>query len=258
MPNLIKFCSVILLLTSSLPVFSAQWPEIRLLEIPNSELPVAVQVTIAKDPVYKTTKKYLAYPLDELLAKLKLPKHIKPDELQIIFTAEDGYQSFMSYSDAVSENGYVAFKDIAAPANKKWLPFKFGSEITTPDPFYLVWSNPELDKWLYPWPFQLTSISVEPAADFFAAAMPQSKQKSVQQGFKLFSQYCIRCHTVNKVGGKIGPEIQVSESRKKYLLEFILDASSFIKDTKMPSFKKQLDRENASAILAYLKHINVK
>jgi len=258
MPNSFKFCFVILWLIIPLPALSTPWPEIKLLEIPKSELPVAVQVTIAKDPVYKTSKKYHAYPLDEFLATLKLPKQISPNELLLVFTAEDSYQSFMSYSDALFEPGYIAFKDIAAPANKNWLTFKFGSEMATPEPYYLVWPNPELDKWQFPWPFKLTRISIEPATDFFAAARPKTNQKTVQQGFKLFAQYCIRCHSVNTVGGKIGPEILVSKPRKKYLLEFILDAPSFIKDTKMPSFKKRLETENALAILAYLKHIQSK
>ena len=203
MLNSVKFCFVILWLINPLPALSTPWPEIKLLEIPKSELPVAVQVTIVKDPVYKTSKKYLGYPLDEFLVKLKPSKQISPNELLVIFTAEDGYQSFMSYSDALSESGYIAFKDTAAPANKNWLPFKFGTEITTPEPYYLVWPNPELDKWLFPWPFKLARISIDPATDFFAAALPKTDLKPVQQGFKLYTQYCIRCHSVNHVGGKI-------------------------------------------------------
>ncbi len=258
MPNSIKFCFVILFLLCPLPALSTQWPEIKLLKIPKYELPVAVQVTIAKDPVYKTRKKYLAYPLDEFLGLLKPPKQIGPEELLVIFTAEDGYQSFMSYSDAISESGYIAFKDVAASAKNHWQPFKFGAKMTTPEPYYLVWPNPELDKWLFPWPFKLTRISFEPAVDFFAAALPKTDQKPVQQGFELFTQYCIRCHSVNNVGGKIGPEILVSDPRNKYLVEFILDAPSFIKDTKMPSFKDRLETKNALAILAYLKYIHSK
>lgn len=253
-----KFSFFISLLICCFPAFSVQWPEINLLSLSDSELPIPVQVTIKNDPVYKTTKTYQAYPLDELLAKLKRPKHISPNQLLVIFTAQDGYQSFMQYSDAVTESGFIAFKDINAPGKKKWAAFKFGTEMISPEPFYLVWPKSELDKWQFPWPFQLVAISIKPATDFFGAATPKTSDPEIQQGFNLFSRYCIRCHTVNNIGGKIGPKIVVSNQRQAFLLDFILDAPAYVKETKMPSFKKQLDQQKASAIIDYLKYINTK
>ncbi len=180
----------------------------------------------------------------------------------VVFTAKDGYKSFMSYQDAMAESGYVAYQDQKANRNNTWETFTFGAEIITPAPFYLVWPNSELDKWRFPWPFQLVSIALQPASDFFGDAAPNTAQENIQQGFSLFSRYCIRCHTVNNVGGKIGPEIKVSNNdsveRQKFLLDFILDAPAYSKETKMPTFKNLLNRENTITIIDYLKLMNSK
>ena len=150
---------VILLITLSQPVWATDWPTFNLLKADPSQLPKPQTIKVSHDPVYNKAKEYEAYPLAEILNKIVVPDSLKTDELVIVFTATDGYKVAMAYSDAIAEQGFIAFRDNGAE-NKKWLDFKFGKQTMTPAPFYLVWPKKGLDEWRYPWPFQLVSLSL--------------------------------------------------------------------------------------------------
>lgn len=232
------------------------WPTIELAGI---DLSTAKRIQIEEDPVYKTAKEYEAIPLAQVVNRFPEADRAAKDRL-VVFTAKDGYSVSMALADAMSEQGFIAFRDSEAPSGQKWLTFKFGKETTTPAPFYLVWPKQGLDKWRYPWPFQLASISLQPASTYFGAAAPVNKTDDIRTGFNLFSTYCIRCHSVNLSGGQVGPELNVPKNITEYFIEaelagFILNAQAYRSGTKMPSFEKVLDRQQAEAIVTYLKQM---
>ncbi len=246
-----------LLLCISSAVSAEQQPIINLQTESKQQWPKATEIIIEKDPVYKTKKKYLAYPLTDFVQRLTKETPLHLNNSVLIFTALDGYKVTMSYEDAMLEKGYIAFKDLAAKT-KSWIEFKFGHKYITPAPYYLVWPDSKLDKWRYPSPFQLASISLASADSYFAAAAPVSTDKQASRGFSLFSRYCIRCHSVNHTGGNLGPELNVPKNITDFyspqkLTDFILDAPSFINNTKMPVFKNVISIQDALAIQHYLK-----
>ena len=268
-----KFKTIIILLLCFSPsVFADSWPRrlsenrepsaerppgFNLLTASRNQLPATLKITIDKDPVYRTKKQYQVYPLTGIIKSLAKQSTKPLINSILVFTAIDGYKVTMSYQDALLEKGYIAFKDLSAK-NGSWVEFKFGNENTTPAPYYLVWSNPELDKWRYPSPFQLSSISLQTADSYFSAAAPVSNNARVNQGFTLFSRFCIRCHSVNHTGGTLGPELNLPKNITDYytvqkLTDFILDAPSFRPKTKMPVFKNILSNDDALAIQYYLK-----
>jgi mono/diheme cytochrome c family protein len=250
---------IILLITLSQPVRSTDWPTFDLLKAASSQLPKSQTIKVGHDLVYNKAKEYEAYPLAEILNKIVVPDSLKTDELVIVFTATDGYKVAMAYSDAIAEQGYIAFRDNGAE-NKKWLDFKFGKQTMTPAPFYLVWPKKGLDEWRYPWPFQLVSLSLEPAKTYFGAAAPAANADTqVNKGFMLFSRYCIRCHSVNLSGGKVGPELNIPKNITEYFKEqelngFILNATSYRASAKMPSFANIITANDVQDIVYYLKH----
>ncbi len=257
-----KFKAIILLLFISSSVFANDRPNFNLLTASRNQLPAPIKITVHIDPVYNTEKQYKAYPLAKIVNSLARQSTKSLIDSILVFTATDGYKVTMSYQDALLEKGYIAFKDLSAK-NESWVKFKFGNESITPAPYYLVWTNPELDKWRYPSPFQLTSISLQSATSYFSSAAPVSNNTKVKQGFSLFSRYCIRCHSVNHTGGKLGPELNLPKNITDYyseqkLTDFILDASSFRPKTKMPVFKNILNNEDALAIQYYLKAMKSK
>ncbi len=248
------------LLLPSLSLAADAWPGFNLLEAAPAQLPTPVTVTVTHDPVYKSAKAYEAYPLADILKQIGLPGSAKTDELVLVLTAEDGYSVAMAYQDALAEQGFIAFKDHAAPANKNWLDFKFGKQTMTPAPYYLVWPKEGLDEWRYPWPFQLSKLSLQTARSYYGAAAPAKTDAAVSQGFNLFSRYCIRCHSVNLAGGEVGPELNIPKNINEYFKEqelpgFILNAPAYRAKTKMPAFNGMLSASDAQDIVQYLKQM---
>ena len=251
---------VFLLLSPPQSGWATDWPTFNLLTINSSNTPKSQTVKISHDPVYKTSKEYQAYPLAEFLNKITVPDSLKKDELVIVFASVDGYKVSMAYNDALSEQGFIAFKDNAATENKNWLNFKFGKQTMTPAPFYLIWPKKELDEWRYPWPFQLVSLSIQPAKAYFGAAAPVHADDRINNGFALFSRYCIRCHSINLSGGKVGPELNIPKNISEYfketeLSEFIRNATAFRAGTKMPNFESIITASDARDIVLYLKQM---
>ena len=258
--NLISISLVILLITLPQPGWTADWPTFNLLEATPSQLPKPQNIKVSHDPVYNKAKDYEAYPLAEILDKISVTDAMKTDELVIVFTASDGYKVAMSYSDAMAEQGFIAFRDNGAE-NKKWLDFNFGKQNMTPAPFYLVWPKKGLDEWRYPWPFQLVSLALQPAKVYYGAAAPAANTDAqVNKGFVLFSRYCIRCHSVNLSGGKVGPELNIPKNITEYFKEqelpkFILNATAYRAGTKMPNFESAITADDVEAIISYLKQM---
>lgn len=252
-----KFRTLLLLFLVSPSIFADTRPNFNLLTATKDQLPNTTQITIENDPVYKIQKHYQAYALTAIIQMLVKDSTLALTNTLLVFTAADGYKVTMSYQDALLEKGYIAFKDLSAK-NGAWIQFKFGNENISPAPYYLAWPKPDLDKWRYPSPFQLTSISLQSAESYFSAAAPDSNNPKITQGFALFSRYCIRCHSVNHTGGKLGPELNLPKNITDYytqqkLSDFILDASTFRVNTKMPVFKDILSKKEVLKIQHYLK-----
>lgn len=241
-------------------VFAEEWPKI---DLDGIDLSSAKRIQVADDPVYKKAKEYEAIPLSQVLSKLDISEFTSAKDSVVVFAAKDGYNVAMSLADAKSEKGYIAFRDTSAPAGQKWVEFKFGKEMTTPAPYYLIWSRQGIDKWRYPWPFQLASISIQPASAYFGAAAPVQANEGAGRGFNLFTTYCIRCHSINLSGGNVGPELNIPKNITEYFIEnelsgFILNAPAYRSGTKMPSFDKIISPKQADSIVTYLKHMKTE
>lgn len=234
-------------------------PRFNLTHTDLSKTLTAQTIDISHDPVYRSEKKYLAYALSDILSHLSIAGDQDLSDWVIVFTAKDGYKVAMAYRDALSESGFIAFKDLAAGSDN-WQPFQFGKKTITPEPYYLVWPKAGLDEWQYPWPFQLTSIALEPASSYYGKAAPaNNKNGDVKKGFVLFSRYCIRCHSVNLAGGKVGPELNIPKNISEYFNEhelsgFIRNATTYRAGTQMPSFENLLSVKDTQQIIDYLKH----
>jgi len=236
---------------------AADWPKFELTSADLVRSLKAQTIDISHDPVYKSAKQYQAYLLSDIINKLAIPDGQQSEDWMVVFTATDGYKVAMTYPDALQEQGYIAFKDNSAGSNN-WLSFKFGKKTITPEPYYLVWSKAGLDEWRYPWPFQLVTVSLQPATEYYGAAAPtNSNNPQVKNGFSLFSRYCIRCHSVNLAGGSVGPELNIPKNVSEYFKEqelagFIRNAPAYRAGTKMPSFEVLISAEDTQAIVHYL------
>ena len=212
------------------------------------------------DQSYKRPMTYEGYRLVDVLRKFfpKLGEQRKAGE-QLVLRAADGYAPTMSLERALKGKGVIAIRDLSRPKSDPWAALRQGKKMISPAPYYLVWPGVDPKDPAYKWPYQLVEIDIVPAAAVFGAARPGAKatrRKRVRHGFALFAENCISCHSVNLVGGTLGPELNVPRNVTEYwapshLRRFIRNASSYRARSKMPPFP-DLSRRDVDDLLTYL------
>jgi mono/diheme cytochrome c family protein len=219
--------------------------------------PPAVTAEIM-DPVYKKPKRYAGYRLADLLRKAwPDADRWAAEGAELVFHCVDGYAPSMELARALAGDGIVAVRDLDRPAGDPWEPFAQGKQTITPAPFYLVWRGVDGADAHYKWPYQLVSLSVETFdARYARAAPPDGAGDAARRGFRVFVQNCASCHSVNLVGGDLGPELNVPRNVTEYwsaehLAAFIKAPETYRARSKMPGFGHLADAERA-AIIAYL------
>ena len=219
------------------------------------ELPV-VEVTVPDDPAYGSEKRYRGWPLDELLALAGDLDASGDRDVVLQFVATDGYRANLPLDELPEGAGVIAFEDRDAPEGEQWAPFEHGDETTTPAPFYLVWPNRRHADAELPWAYKLAEIAAARYRDLWGDAYP-AHDPDARSGFALFRQNCIKCHSVNRSGGAVGPELNVPMNVTEYwkpdhLRRYIRDAPSYRAGTAMPSFESLTDRQ-VGQLVGYLR-----
>ena len=215
-------------------------------------------VTVINDPVYHKTKKYHAVNAIKLLKEEIDLSKIDIKNTIIIFECIDGYKPEMSLELFLKANPYLAFKDVDAPKGSNWQRIiKNGNEMNAA-PFYLVYTSSEsTNNEEYKWPynvikFQLVSKNVNNPLE------PKNDEKA-SKGFVLFQKYCTTCHTINGIGGEMGPELNYPKNVTEYwketeLVDYIVNPVSFRHKVKMPTFG--ITKQQSQEIVDYLKYIS--
>jgi len=186
------------------------------------------------------------------------------DEEEILFTCRDGYQPTVPVQRVLEHRAWLAFARTDADSfTIRKLESGRVQQIEL-SPFYLIWDNRDdaevLREGDYGWPYQLIGIDLIRARDRFPAmAPPPGASAAAQAGFEAFRIYCSRCHTVNGVGGAIGPELNdpkfpVGRRDPEWLRHWIDDPSRVVATARMPALSADLpDRERVlDDLVAYL------
>ncbi len=204
-------------------------------------------ITIPNDAFFHTAKTYRAVPLESLIQQYFLSQLEDTTDAILVFECKDGYKPTLPLSVALNHKGYIALKDSDAPIHQPWadsLASKF-------HPFYLVWQS---DNEYLVWPYGLYKISLQTFEQQYAAALPA---KSMYKGFELFKKNCMKCHSINKVGGNLGPEFNHPKNiteywRKEDIWQFIQQPQAYRYNSQMPP-QTQLSAAQFNEIYAYLK-----
>lgn len=162
------------------------------------------------DPYYGKEKSFLAIPLAQLLSQGFAGKSLTNQH--VVLRCRDGYTVPIRSEVLLEEGGYLA---LAESDSSSWEPI--GPQRTDPRPFYLFWTKPHQQNLeAYPRPWQLVAIELARFEQLFPHVLPDSQDPVVNRGFRLFSEQCIRCHAINREGGRIGPDLNVPQSIVEY------------------------------------------
>lgn len=213
---------------------------------------VAPEVVVANDPNYHARKRFRAVRLDSALA-FAFGRSV--DALRrehFLLRASDGYTVPIEGSRLLEGGAYLAFDDVDVPGFAA-----IGPRRVPPGPFYMVWTRDgQSDTEIHPWPWQLTTIALARFEDVYPHVVPTGEPADgpAMRGFGLFRTRCVRCHSINGEGGRVGPDLNVPRSIVEYrpeeqLRAFIRNPAAF-RYGAMPAHPDLSDGD-LDALLAY-------
>jgi cytochrome c2 len=219
----------------------AETAEIEKIDLINSELlskraaEKIVEKSFPPNPVFKNSCKHRGFKLSELLTLFK--SYDSELDQALRFTGTDGYSSIVRLKDIHIARAFLAGKPFNRDPNCIWDTIPMGKEKLDPAPFALIWNDWQKSEVSLPYPYSVASVELGLARDFYGATYPVNLE-SAMKGFNLFRTKCLSCHSVNLVGGIVGPELNVPKNVTEYwskenFINFVANPQSFRWRSKM-------------------------
>ena len=224
----------------------------KLIATTKLESPSTINVNF--DPFFNSSKKYKGYYINTLIDSIVKANHFDTTNAVIEFVCTDGYKPIIDFSKiSAGAKGYFAFKDLEVPGNKSWansINSKF-------KPFYLVWDNVKKQDNSDQWPYALVGFRLTSQNEKYKLIYP--KDESFKEGFMLFRDNCIKCHSINKIGGTMGVEFNIPKNITEYWKEsdigsFVKNPASFRFNSRMPPITHLKDSE-INKVIGYIKYM---
>ena len=208
------------------------------------------------DPVYHKNKRFNAFSLKPFLRSYWDFDEMVVKDMKIVFECEDGYKPEMPLSKFLSVNSYLAISDVDAPDGRTWEQvMKNGNEMIIA-PFFLFYDN-EVDSGdnLFKRPYNLVKIHLKPVS---SNELLFPTDTTVLVGYNLFNTHCKTCHSINGIGGMMGPELNSPKSVTEYwktddLVAFIVNPSAYRNRVKMPVLG--ITTSQSQEIVTYLAYV---
>ena len=212
-------------------------------------------VHIKYDHYFKTPKTFQGYSLKILLDSIINSINFDTTDAIVIFECKDGYKPLMELSKINGHaNGYIAFKDLDHKGTGNWddsLQKMF-------NPYYLAWDDvPNTDD-SFAWPYGLVAIKLTSITSVYKDIYP-SKDLALIKGFNLYRINCMKCHSMNKVGGTMGLEFNIPKNiteywKEKDIIAFAKNPTAFRKNSPMPGIT-HLSEDEFREIVAYINYM---
>jgi cytochrome c2 len=181
---------------------------------------------------------------------------------QVLFTANDGYQSSIPVKTFLQYNSFLAYQK-TNKTNFQIINYLQNKEQAQLGPFYLIWDNINKSKDLFHaslWPYQVIAIEFVTFAEKFPkVSPPKNSDAPTQRGFEVFKNFCMNCHSINGDGGKKMIDLNYPSNVTEYMEEarlkkLIRDPMSVSPYKRMPAFPNVENREQQiDDLIAYLK-----
>lgn len=205
------------------------------------------------DPHYNKTKTWRALELAPILRAVFKGQNLSLPEQEYLLRATDGYQSHMTGLTLFTPGAYVAIEDMDVPG---WDPI--GNRKANPGPFYVVWrKDNQKNMEAFDRPYQLGEVDMVSFKTAFPKTYPKGSEGNAQvmAGYEIYKTQCVRCHAINRQGGRVGPELNVPQNITEY--RPVAQIKAYIKNPltfrygNMPAFK-HFDDKALDGIVAYL------
>lgn len=217
------------------------------------------EVLVKYDHTLKHEQRYQAYRFSQVFDYLLRSgtydwvKTADPAKVLVTYQCVDGYNASMTLDKALSKESFLAFSDLTSET-EAWT----GKMAAKMSPFYLVWQEVPYEDRSYIWPYGLAEIRLTPYEAAYAAILPEKNL----MGFQLYEKNCLKCHSLNKIGGVMGPEFNYPRNILSYwdrenIWAFINNPKSFRYNSKMPAIT-HLKRSEFDQIMAYLAELGSK
>ena len=220
----------------------------------------AIEMIDGYDPYYRAQKRYWAVSLAPLLRRAFPGVELETAEL--VLRAKDGYAVPIEGARLLDGTAYLALADADRLAiGASWEPI--GPRRSDPSPLYLVWKGADrVDLERYPRPWGLERIERARFEAIYPHTQPvgAAADSSAMYGFSIFKRDCIRCHAMNREGGRVGPELNVPQSIIEY--RPVAQIRAYIRDPlrfrygAMPAHPhlSELDLDGLIAYFALMQH----
>jgi len=202
------------------------------------------------DPYYGKNKAFRAVPLRDLLVQGFAGRALQSE--QLVLRCRDGYTVPTTGQRLLEEGAFVA---VGEADSAVWE--SIGPQHVDPRPFYLFWTGSHQQNIEhYPRPWQLTGVELARFETLFPHVIPSgvAADSPTQRGLNLFREQCIRCHAINREGGRIGPDLNVPQSIVEYrpvqqIRDYIVNPQRF-RYSSMPPHP-HLTAADLDALVAY-------
>ena len=212
-------------------------------------------ISVLYDEVFNCSKQYLGYDLLPVIDSIIKSGSFDTTNAIISFECHDGYKPTIRLAKLFdSAKPYIVYKDLNEMGDKKW-PDSIERKFS---PYYLVWDPVKRDDHSYVWPYGLISITLSWTEVQNKLIYPFNNS-SVIKGFHLFREICMKCHSLNGVGGSMAPEFNFPKNITEYwkeedIIAFAKNPKSYRRSSVMPPVTHIQDSDFRE-IIAYLKYM---